>query len=68
MAPGGRSGGRGRGSNARGYYKGRGFSTFTKSNKQRGACEALGNTIYSIGDVKQANNYVKTTEAVLDYV
>ena len=33
MAPGGRSGGRGRGGNARGYNKGRGYSKFTKSNK-----------------------------------
>ena len=45
MAPGGRSGDKGRGGYARGYNKARGFSKFTKSNKQRGACEALGYNI-----------------------
>ena len=67
----GRGGNSGRGfGKVRGnlYSRGwcRGFN-LTKP-KVQGECEALVSDVYSVGDTQQADKYIKTTEAILNYI
>ena len=42
-------------------------STFSKP-KRKGDCEALGENVFFIGDARQADNYMKVTENILNYI
>ena len=42
-------------------------STFSKP-KRKGDCETLGENVYFIGDARQADNYTKVTENILNYI
>ena len=67
----GRQQGRGRG---HGRYSGRNnnrtsrFQSAAKKQGPKGECDELKDNIYSIGDVRQADKYTKTTEAILNYI
>ena len=36
--------------------------------KQKGECKDLGDNVYYIGDVRQADNYTKVTKNILNYI
>ena len=48
--------------------KGGGNGTNQTKPKRRGECAELGGYIYFIGDARQADNYTKVTEAILNFI
>ena len=48
------------------YIRGRGRGFIPTKPKVRGNREALGRTVYSIGDLQQADKYTKFMEAIIN--
>ena len=58
---GNRQGGRGRGNRNFNY-------TPRNASNLKGACEELKDNVYTVGDAKQADQYNKTTESIVNYI